>query len=194
MIINKTHLSHFLGDSQLGHFVDYSEVYYPWFDKDYVKWIAYGPSSFQVILNLSIIIILIIYVINKDVENNSFYFIINLATTDIVGFLMFIIVMQIKDHDYTLYDPDVSSSKRSDMCPVKQGLLAFSYLNTISATLLLTVDRFLFISKSLKYGVLVTKESCLKLDLNKPPSNYKWFNCIATKGRLHLRKKSSILL
>ena len=169
MIINKTHLSQVLGDSQLGHFVNYSEVYSPWFETDGpMEWIAYGLSSLQVILNLFIIIILIIYVINKDVDNKSFYFIINLATTDIVGFLMFIIVMQIrssywsKHGDYTSYDPDASSSKMSDMCPVNMGLLTFSYLNTISATLLLTVDRFLFISKSLKYGVLVTKESCLK--------------------------------
>ena len=179
MIINKKHLSQVLGDSQLGHFVNYSEVYSTLFEKDEWKEIAYGLSSFQVILNLSIIIILIIYVINKDVENNSFYFIINLATTDIVGFLMFIIVIQIrssywsKHGDYTSYDPDVSSSKMSDMCPVNMGLLTFSYLNTISATLLLTVDRFLFISKSLKYGVLVTKESCLKCDLNRSTDNDK---------------------
>ena len=168
MIINKTHLTQVLGDSPLCHLVEYSHVYSPWFEAEGpMEWTAYVLSSFQVVLNLLIIIILVIYAINKKVENNSFYFIINLATTDLVGFLMLLIALQIQastwshQRDYTAYDPDLFSSRKMRAgCRVQIGILHFSYLNTVFATISLTVDRFLFISKPLTYGIFVTKVSC----------------------------------
>ena len=167
MIINKTHLSQVLENSLLGHLVEYSDIYSPWFETEGpMEWSAYVLSSFQVVLNLFIVIILIIYAINKNVENNSFYFIINLATTDLIGFMMLLISLQIQasiwshQSEYAAYDPDVFSSKMRTGCSIQMGILTFSYLNTIFATISLTVDRFLFISKPLRYGIFVTKESC----------------------------------
>ena len=159
MKINKTYLSQVLENSSLGHLVDYSDVYSTWFETEGpMEWTAYTLSSFQVILNLFIIIILIIYAINKNVENNSIYFIINLATTDLVGFVMLLIALQTQtstwshQRDYATYDPDDFSMKMMAGFRLQMVILTFSYLNTIFATISLTVDRFLFISKPLTYG------------------------------------------
>ena len=163
MIINKTEG---LENSSLGYLVEYSDVYSAWFETEGpMEWTAYTLSSFQVVFNLFIIIILIIYAINKNVENNSFYFIVNLATTDLIGFMMLLIALQTQtsywshQRDYTAYDPVEYSSKMRAGCRVQLGI-TFSYLNTVFATISLTVDRFLFISKPLTYGIFVTKESC----------------------------------
>lgn len=159
MLINKTHLSQVLSQSPLGHLVTYSDTYYPWFEAEGpMEWTAYTLSSIQVLLNLPIIIILIMYLRKKNIDKNSFFFIINLAMTDVVSFLILLIAIQIRASYWSnQVDPDIFSSKMRDGCRINMGLLSFSYLNTIFATLTLTVDRFLFISKPLTYGIFVTK-------------------------------------
>ena len=141
MIINKTHLSQVLDTSLLIHLVEYSDSYSPWFEAEGpMEWTAYFLSSFQVLFNLIIIIVLTVYGILKKFDNNSFNFIINLAITDVVGFVILLITIQIRatywshQRDYTTFDPDLFSSGMRDGCRMNMGLLTFSYLNTIFAT------------------------------------------------------------
>ena len=44
-----------------------------------------------------VIIILVLYAINMKDKNNSFYFIVNLAVTDIVGFLLLLVAFKIQE-------------------------------------------------------------------------------------------------
>ena len=89
MKINKTILRQMLGNSQLTHLVDQSGFYSSWFETSGpMDLIIYTLVSFQLPLNIFIICVLLLYSKSKNANFNSFYFIINLATTDIVGFIM----------------------------------------------------------------------------------------------------------
>ena len=158
MIITSTNLTKLLESFNLGYIVQYSS----WFDDGPFEIIVTVLSSLQVLLNLLVIIVLALYVFNMKVKNNSFYFIINLAATDIVGFLLLLAALKIQESTWSneAYGPDIFTLKMTKGCQRQMALLSFSYLNTILATVSLTLDRFLFISKSLRYKIIVTKESC----------------------------------
>ena len=95
------------------HLVEHREVYSSWFE-------IYGPMYFtiyilgilQVILNSFVISVLLLYPKDKNPQFNSFYFITNLAATDIVGFVMNLITVFIQQHvwshqkDYSSFDPE----------------------------------------------------------------------------------------
>ena len=141
------------------HF-DYLVQYTSWFDDGPMELTVTILSSLQVLLNMAVIIILMLYGVNKKV-NNSSYFIVNLAATDIVGFLVLIYALQIQESALVnkVSDPDLFLSEMAEGCHKQMALLSFSYLNTILATVFLTHDRYLFISKPFRYQIIVTKEA-----------------------------------
>ena len=88
MKISTTILRQMLGNSQLTHLVDQSGFYSSWFETaDPMDLVIYTLASFQLPLNIFIICVLLLNKSNNT-NFNSFYFIINLANTDIVGFIM----------------------------------------------------------------------------------------------------------
>ena len=113
MKVNTTIMVEMLGHSQMCHLVEHREVYSSWYE-------TYGPMDFtiyilgifQVILNMFVISVLLFFPKNKNPQFNSFYFIINLAATDIVGFVMNLNTVFIQQHvwshqkDYSSFDPE----------------------------------------------------------------------------------------
>ena len=165
MKINRTILRQMLGTSQLGHLVDHSDFYSSWFETDGpMDFTIYVFASCQFLLNIFVMVVLLLYPKSKNAMFNSFYFIINLAATDLVGFVMtitsVIIQQQVWSHqkDYTAFDPETFSRKMKTGCRWQMGLLTFSYLNTVLATMFLTLDRNIFISRPLRYSLFVTKK------------------------------------
>ena len=59
--------------------------------------------------------------------------------------------------DYSSFDPEEYANKLKPGCQWIHGLLTFSYLNTVIATLFLTLDRNIFISRPLRYSLFVTR-------------------------------------
>ena len=164
MIISRTNFTQFLEDSNLSYMLQYAS----WSNGAHTQSIGdSGPmelgvttlSVIQFLLNMTIIIVLMLNGINKKVKNNSFYFIVNLAATDLVGFILIIVALKIQENSWTYKSSssDVFSEKMTKGCQRQINLFTFSYLNTVLATVFLTLDRFLFISKPLTYSILVTK-------------------------------------
>ena len=160
MIINQTNLTQLLTSFNLGYLVDYSS----WYGDGPMELGVMIVSSTQVLLNMMVILVLALYAKNIKDKNNSFYFIVNLAATDIVGFLLLLVAFKIQESalDYKDSGPDIFLMKMTEGCQIQMGLLSFSYLHTIFATVSLTFERFLFISYPFKYKIIITKESCLK--------------------------------
>ena len=160
MIFNRSELNKSLSQLDYGYLVQYSS----WYADGPMEVVVTGLSGVQVFLNLMIIIILTLYCINnKEKNNNSFYYIVNLAATDIVGFLLIFISLKFQDYAWAgktlVYDE--FQQRMAESCHNQMGLLSFSWLNTILATVFLTFDRFLFISRPFDYKIIATKESCL---------------------------------
>ena len=137
MKINKTILRQMLGNSQLTHLVDQSGFYSSWFETSGpMDLIIYTLVSFQLPLNIFIICVLLLNKSNNT-NFNSFYFIINLATTDIVGFIMTITSVFIQQtvwshqRDYSDFDLSGFSTRVKTGCCWQISLLTFFYLNTM---------------------------------------------------------------
>ena len=168
MIIDKSLLDQFLSNVSLGHYNDYSHIYYPWFLDGPMNSAAYVLSGFQVLFNTLVILSLLFYAIKKKkIENNSFYLIINLALTDIVGFILLSFALKIQESfwldegDFTAQHSGSFVIQMRNGCKKQMSLLTFCYLNTILATVLLAIDHYFFICHSWTYYKIdVTKESC----------------------------------
>ena len=93
MIINQTNLTQLLTSFNLGYLVDYSS----WYGDGPMELGVMIVSSIQVLLNMMVIIILVLYAFNMKDKNNSFYFIVNLAATDIVGFILLSVAFKIQE-------------------------------------------------------------------------------------------------
>ena len=123
-------------------------------------------SILQVLLNMLVILVLILNSVIRKMrnKNKNFFFIVNLAGTDIVGFILMVVCLEIQKDSwsYKSSPPDVFSAKISSGCQKQIAILTFSYLNSVFATIFLTVDRFLFIYKSLHYESFMNRVSCLK--------------------------------
>ena len=129
-------------------------------------------------LNIFVISVLLVYLRSANIHQNSFYFIINLAITDIFGSILNIIFInlnlntwshqncekiKVNAWSYELNcgrsDPAAKFTLAPNMilvCSWQIGLFTFSYLNTVLATGFLSLDRFLFIYKPLKYSITMT--------------------------------------
>jgi hypothetical protein len=153
-----------LGNSQLTHLIDQSGFYSSWFETaGPMDLVIYTLASFQLPLNIFIICVLLLYPKSKNANFNSFYFIINLAIIYIVGFIMTITSVFIQQdvwshqRDYSDFDPVGFATKMKTGCRWQMGLLTFSYSNTVLATIFLSLDWNLFISRPLTYSLFVTK-------------------------------------
>ena len=154
-----------LGESYLTYLVDHNRLFSTWFEtQGPMDLIIYTLSAIQLPLNIFLIVVLLLYPRNKNVHLNSSFFITNLAFTDIFSFIMTIISVFIQQNiwshqrNYNEFDPVVFSSSMRSGCRWQIGLFTFSYLNTVLATGFLTLDRYLFIYKPLKYSNTVTNE------------------------------------
>eukprot|EP00092_Neocalanus_flemingeri_P014414 GFUD01015549.1.p1 GENE.GFUD01015549.1~~GFUD01015549.1.p1 ORF type:complete len:458 (+),score=72.20 GFUD01015549.1:61-1434(+) len=170
MKINKTVLRTILGTSQLTYLVDHSDLYSAWFETDGpMDYTIYVLASCQVVLNMFVIVVLLLYPKINESQFNSFYFIINLAATDLIGFVMTITSVFIQQNvwnhqkDYNFFNPEIFVKKMRTGCRWQMGLLTFSYLNTVLATTFLTLDRNIFISKPLRYSLFVTKKKIIAM-------------------------------
>ena len=152
-----------LGESSLTFLLDHSDIFSSWFETDGpMDFVIYALSSIQVPLNLFMILILVLYPKNSNPNYNSFIFITNLAVTDIIGLILIISSVFIQQNvwshqnNYAKFNPIAFEEKMKFGCRIQMGLLTFSYLNTVLATMFLTLDRSIFICRPLKYKLLVT--------------------------------------
>ena len=162
MLINESHVLAAVGSSNLRYVVQFNHLVAPWLETG-------GPmdlvalrvlSSLHVLLNTMVVLVLAFYCRNSRHFDNSGYFIINLAITDLVGFVMLFISLLIQQSiwneqsDYELFDPLTYSTQLRSGCQMQMGLLTFSYLNTVFATGCLTVDRYVFITRPMRYKAI----------------------------------------
>ena len=130
-----------------------------------MEMIIEGISILQVLLDMIVILVLILnsYNMKRKMRNKNFYFIVNLAATDIVGFFLMMTCIEIEkvSWSYKKDTPDKFSEKMTSGCQVLMAILNFAYMNSVFATISLTVDRFFFIYKPLTYECIMNKGSCL---------------------------------
>ena len=169
MKVDKENFSNFLDDSNFSYFTQYAA----WSNGAHTRSKGEtGPmevvimiiSILQVLLNSIVILVLVLNSITRRIRNKNFFFIVNLAATDIVGFIFMLVCLEIQKDSwsYKSSPPNLFSAKITLGCQKQMAILTFSYLNSVLATIFLTVDRFLFIYKSLHYESFMNKVICLK--------------------------------
>ena len=130
-----------LGASPLTYLVDHSKLFSSWFETNGVMdLIVYILSALQLPLNVFMVIVLCIYP-KKSNHYNSFFFITNLAITDIVGSIVTIcsVIIQQKvwshQRDFSSFDAASFEGEMKSGCRIQMGL----------TTMVLTLDAEAFL-------------------------------------------------
>lgn len=169
MLVTRDNFTQFLNDSNLGFFTHYAA----WSNGAYTTSKGEtGPmelaitimSILQVILNILVIVVLITNGIKREVKIKNFHFIVNVAATDIIGFILMIWCLEIQKDSwsYKSFDPEIFTEKMTAGCQTQMALIMFSYQNSVFATIFLTLDRFLVIYKPFEYELIMTQVGLFK--------------------------------
>ena len=125
----------------------------------------------QVVLNVGVIAIILLSLLMrnevkfKESENflmmtyfkkptPNILFLLNLSFTDLVqAVLLFIVVRYINFNEYDSSDPEAFAEEATNGCHNKSTIICFLYTQSMIATILLTLDRYVTISYPLNHKV-----------------------------------------
>lgn len=133
--------------------LDYAQGFGNWVEHAFL-WMPYVEGIPQFFLN-SVVLLSISVILNSGrcLEKPAFVFIANLAVSDLMMCLIQIITLIMRQRlQYC-----ESRVCRLQNCQIQLSLWTFSLSKSLFCTILITVDRYIYITKGIKYSLIVTK-------------------------------------
>jgi len=119
----------------------------------------------QTVLNIGVVsVILLSLILKNEKPTPNILFLLNLSFTDLVqAVLLFIVVKYFNFNEYDSGNPDVFAEQATNGCHNKSTIICFLYSQSMLATIIVTLDRYLTISFPFKHKDLMTKRIVLLL-------------------------------
>jgi len=106
------------------------------------------------VLNLLVVLVLLVVLSRApQTEKPAFIFLGNLAVSDIVLSLVEFAQVQLRKHGHDSLTP---LDSRPAVCQAQIGLWTFTIFNSVLSSVVITVDRYVYISYSVRYPGIVT--------------------------------------